>query len=61
MRRISIGLRLTLCYVGIFALAQLIFGLGMWFILRESLHEIVDTTLADQVEDVRRWPARGGY
>ena len=40
MRRISIGLRLTICYLGIFALAQLIFGLGMWFILRESLHEI---------------------
>ena len=55
MRRISIGLRLTLCYVGIFALAQLIFGLGMWFLLRESLHEIVDTTLAGQVEDVRRF------
>jgi heavy metal sensor kinase len=55
MRQISIGLRLTICYVGIFALAQLIFGLGMWLILRESLHDIVDTTLAAQVEDVRRF------
>jgi heavy metal sensor kinase len=53
--RVSIGLRLTLWYLGIFALAQLIFGVGMWFILRESLHGIADSTLAGEVEDVRRF------
>ena len=55
MSRLSIGLRLTLWYLGIFALAQLIFGVGMWFILRENLHDIADSTLAGQVEDVRRF------
>lgn len=55
MRRLSIGLRLTLWYLGIFALAQLIFGVGMWFILRENLHDIADTALASEVEDVRRF------
>ena len=49
MSRVSIGLRLTLWYLGIFALAQLIFGVGMWFILRESLHDIADSTLAGEV------------
>jgi heavy metal sensor kinase len=55
MKRLSIGLRLTLWYLGIFALAQLIFGIGMWFILRENLHDIADATLASEVEDVRRF------
>lgn len=55
MKRLSIGLRLTLWYLGIFALAELIFGVGMWFILRENLHHIADSALASQVEDVRRF------
>jgi two-component system, OmpR family, heavy metal sensor histidine kinase CusS len=55
VKRLSIGLRLTAWYLAIFAVAQLIFGVGMWFILRENLHDIVDTTLASQVEDVRRF------
>ena len=55
MKRLSIGLRLTLWYLGIFALAELIFGVGMWFILRENLHDIADSALAIQVEDVRRF------
>lgn len=55
MQRLSIGLRLTIWYLAIFALAQLIFGVGMWFILRKNLHDVADTTLAGQVEDVRRF------
>jgi len=55
MKRLTIGLRLTLWYLGIFALAELIFGVGMWFILRENLHDIADSALASQVEDVRRF------
>lgn len=55
MKRISIGLRLSLWYVTIFALAQGLFGVGMWFILRENLREIADNALATQTEDVRRF------
>jgi heavy metal sensor kinase len=55
VKRLSIGLRLTVWYLAIFAVAQLIFGVGMWFILRENLHDIADTTLASEVEDVRRF------
>jgi heavy metal sensor kinase len=55
MKHISIGLRLTMWYLGIFALAQLIFGIGMWFILRQNLYDITDVALAGQVEGVRRF------
>jgi heavy metal sensor kinase len=55
VKRLSIGLRLTLWYLAIFALAQLIFGVGMWFILRENMHDIADGALASEVEDVRRF------
>lgn len=55
MKRISIGLRLSLWYVAIFALAQGLFGIGMWFILRENLREIADKALATETEDVRRF------
>ena len=55
MKRLSIGLRLTLWYLGVFAVAQIIFGVGMWFILRENLHDIADGALATEVEDVRRF------
>ena len=52
-RRLSIGLRLTLWYVLIFAAAQLIFGIGMWAVLRHNLYDIADDTLEDQIDDVR--------
>ncbi len=55
MRRLSIGMRLTLWYLGVFAVAQLAFGVGMWLILRQNLHDVVDSSLAGQVEDVRRF------
>jgi len=55
LKRLSIGLRLTVWYVGIFAVAQLIFGVGMWFILRENLHDVADSSLSSEVEDVRRF------
>jgi len=53
--RLSIGFRLTIWYLTVFALAQLAFGLGMWLILRENLREVTRTALAGQVEDVRRF------
>jgi heavy metal sensor kinase len=53
MRRFSIGVRLTLWYLAIFALAQAIFGVGMWLILRHNLYEMVDSGLEGQVEDLK--------
>ena len=53
MRRLSIGLRLTLWYLAIFAFAQLVFGAGMWFILRHNLYDLVDDGLESQLDDLR--------
>jgi heavy metal sensor kinase len=55
VKRLSIGFRLTLWYLAIFALAQGLFGVGMWFILRENLHDIADHVLETETEDVRRF------
>jgi heavy metal sensor kinase len=53
MRRLSIGVRLTLWYLTIFAVAQLVFGVGMWLILRHHLYDMVDDDLQSQVEDLK--------
>ncbi len=53
MKRLSIGVRLTLWYLAIFALAQIVFGAGMWFILRHHLYDLVDDGLEEQVDDLR--------
>jgi len=53
MTQLSIGLRLTLWYLVIFALGQFAFGAGMWLILRHHLVNIVDANLRDQTEDLR--------
>jgi heavy metal sensor kinase len=55
MRRLSIGLRLTLWYLAIFALAQIIFGAGMWLILRHNLYDLVDDSLEAQVDDLKNF------
>jgi heavy metal sensor kinase len=55
MRKLSIGLRLTVWYVAIFALAQLVFGAGMWFILRHRLYDIVDDNLERQADDLKNF------
>ena len=55
MKRLSIGMRLTLWYLAIFALAQVIFGAGMWLILRESLFDLVDDGLEAQVDDLTKF------
>jgi heavy metal sensor kinase len=54
-KRFSIGLRLTLSYLLIFSIAQVIFGLGMWFVLHDSLYDIADDTLEGQIDDVRHF------
>lgn len=53
MKKLSIGVRLTIWYLVIFALGELVFGAGMWFILRQSLFDIVDDGLESQVEDLK--------
>jgi heavy metal sensor kinase len=55
MKRLSIGLRLTLWYLAIFATAQLLFAFGMWFILRQNFYRIADEELRAQVEDLTRF------
>jgi heavy metal sensor kinase len=57
MKKLSIGVRLALWYFAIFAVAQVVFGAGMWFILRHHLYDIVDDGLEDQVEDLRNFLA----
>lgn len=57
MKRLSIGVRLTFWYLAAFAVAQLIFGVGMWLILRQNMRDLADAGLANEVEDVRRFLA----
>ena len=49
MRRLSIGVRLTLWYLAFFALAQFVFGIGMWLILRDNIYDLVDDGLEQQI------------
>ena len=42
MKKLSIGMRLTLWYFAIFLLAEFAFGAGMWLILRKNLFDIAD-------------------
>ncbi|MFZ0773911.1 MAG: ATP-binding protein [Candidatus Sulfotelmatobacter sp.] len=52
MRKLSIGSRLTLWYLAIFAAAQLLFGVAMWFALRQELYTVADGALAAQIDDL---------
>ena len=52
MKKPSIGVRLTLWYLVLFAAAQLVFGTGMWFFARRSLYRITDDTLQGQIDDL---------
>lgn len=53
MKHLSIGVRLTLWYLAIFALGELVFGAGMWFILRQNVYDMVDDDVELQVEDLK--------
>lgn len=55
MNRLSVGARLTLWYLVIFAAAQAVFGFGMWFILRQSFRQIADEELRGQVDDLTKF------
>jgi heavy metal sensor kinase len=56
-KKLSIGLRLSLWYLLIFACAQGVFGLGMWLILRHNLYDITDDALEAQIADVSNFLA----
>lgn len=61
MKRLSIGMRLTLSYLAIFLLAEFVFGAGMWLILRKNLNDIADAALEGQAADLERFlKARSG-
>ncbi|HLZ41476.1 MAG TPA: heavy metal sensor histidine kinase [Candidatus Sulfotelmatobacter sp.] len=55
MKRLSIGVRLTVWYLAIFALGEVVFGLGMWLILRHNIYDMVDDDLENQVEDLQKF------
>ena len=53
MKHLSIGVRLTLWYLAIFALGELVLGAGMWFILRQNVYDMVDDDVESQVDDLK--------
>jgi heavy metal sensor kinase len=53
MRKLSIGVRLTLWYLVFFAVAQLFFAAGMWLILRDNIYDLVDDGLEQQIDDLK--------
>src|SRR5271157_6656513 len=55
MKKLAIGMLLTLWYLAIFAVAQIVVGAGMWFILRQHLYDLVDDSLESQVDDLKNF------
>jgi heavy metal sensor kinase len=55
VKKLSIGMRLTLWYFAIFLLAEFAFGAGMWVILRKNLLDIADEVLEGQAADLHRF------
>jgi heavy metal sensor kinase len=55
VKRVSIGMRLTLWYLAVFLLAEFILGAGMWLILRKNLNDIADAALEGQAADLERF------
>jgi len=53
MKRLSIGVRLTVWYVAIFALGQFVFGVTMFFVLQHNVYDLVDDDLESQVGDLK--------
>jgi two-component system, OmpR family, heavy metal sensor histidine kinase CusS len=55
MKKLSIGTRLALWYFAIFAVAQIIFGAGMWFSLSYHLYDLAEDSLENQLEDLKHF------
>ena len=56
--RLSIGVRLTVWYLGVLALALSLFGGAMFVAMRMSIHSAVDTDLRARLEGVKRFMIR---
>jgi two-component system, OmpR family, heavy metal sensor histidine kinase CusS len=52
MKKLSIGLRLALWYLAIFAAAQVLFGSAMWLALRQELYSVANAALTSQIDDL---------
>jgi hypothetical protein len=48
-------MRLTLSYLAIFLLAEMVLGAGLWALLREGLFDVADDSLAAEAADLRRF------
>ena len=55
MNRFSIGSRLALFYLGIFLLAEVIFGVSMYVILRQDIFDIADAIIEARTADLQRF------
>jgi two-component system, OmpR family, heavy metal sensor histidine kinase CusS len=55
MKKLSIGTRLALWYFAIFAVAQILFGAGMWFSLSYHLYDLAEDSLENQLEDLKHF------
>jgi two-component system, OmpR family, heavy metal sensor histidine kinase CusS len=55
MKRMSIGLRLTLWYFAFFSLALVLFGTSVWFSVRHSMLHVLKQNLSDTVQEVQRF------
>jgi len=55
MKKLSIGMRLTLWSLAIFVVAQIIFGAGLWFLLQHQLYDLVDDSLESQIDDLKNF------
>jgi heavy metal sensor kinase len=58
MRPRSIRLRLTLWYFAVQAIAFAVFGVGIYFAVRESVHAAIDEDLRQRLEGVQRFMQR---
>jgi heavy metal sensor kinase len=55
MKKLSMSFRLALGYFAVLLVLQLIFGVGTWLVLRDSLRGAAETSLDHQVQDVGRF------
>ncbi len=55
MKKLSIGVRLTVWYLAIFLAVQIAFGAGMWMMLRSHLYDLADDSLESELEDLRNF------
>lgn len=55
MSKLSIGVRLTIWYLAIFLAAQVAFGAGLWFMMRNHLYDLADDALESQADDLQKF------